>query len=338
MEAGPRALPKAAMRIALDVMGTDEAPAREIAGAAAALDADPELRIALVGDRRVVEDALGDRRDSDRIDVVHAPDRIDASESPAYALRRRPRSSIGVGLELQRSREADAFVSAGPTGAVMAASLLLLRPLEGVDRPTVGTPFPTAGGVTLVVDAGANIECKPQNLVQFARLGAIHMQDLEGVAAPRVGLLNVGAEATKGTDLLQEAHRRLADSGLDFVGNVEGSDIMRHACDVLVCDGFVGNILLKFYESVGGVLVESLRGRLRPEWIGPEIEGVFRALEYAEYGGAPLLGINGVSIVCHGRSSARAIATAIGVAARSVRSGMVSHIARDLAANRNGFR
>ncbi len=322
----------------MDAMGTDDAPSREVAGAVSATKADPALEVVLVGDRHMIESAMRDFGQPDRLDIVHAPDRISASESAAYALRRRPRSSISVGLGLQRAEEADAFVSAGPTGAVMAASLLLLRRLEGVDRPTVATPFPTSGGVTLVLDAGANIECKPQHLVQFARLGAIYMQDLEGVSAPRVGLLNVGSEASKGTDVLQEAHRQLAASDLNFVGNVEGSDIMGHACDVLVCDGLVGNILLKFYESVGDFLVNSVRDRMRPEWIGPEIESVFRTLEYAEYGGAPLLGINGVSVIGHGRSSPKAIAAAIGVAARTVRSGMVSHIARDLATNRNDRR
>ena len=324
------------MRIALDAMGTDGAPSSEVAGALEAVESDPRLRVMLIGDEEVVAGALSLSGGHDRITVVHAPDRIGASEAPAYALRRWPRSSISVGLGLQKRREADAFVSAGSTGAVMAASLLLLRPLEGVDRPTLGTPFPTSGGVTLVVDGGANIECKPQSLVQFARLGAIYMQDLLGVLNPRVALLNVGTEAVKGTEVLQDAHRLLAGSGLNFVGNVEGHDIVRHACDVLVCDGLIGNILLKFYESIGGFLVDNLRSRLQPECINPDIEGVFRVFEYAEYGGAPLLGVNGVSIICHGSSSPKAICTAIGVAARSVRSGMVSHIARDLASEKDG--
>ena len=319
------------MRIALDAMGTDHAPSSEVAGAVAAVEADAALEVILVGDEAVVTRSLNRFPAHERITVVHAPDRITPGDAPVAALRRSPRSSIGVGLGLQKSGEADAFVSAGSTGAVMAASLLLLRPLAGVDRPPVGTLFPTCGDPTFVVDAGANIECKPQQLVQFARLGAIYMHDLRGVRSPRVGLLNVGAEVVKGTGELQDAHRLLAGSGLNFVGNVEGRDIIRHACDVLVCDGFVGNILLKFYESVAGFLVDNLRSRLQPECVDPEIEDVFRIFDYAEYGGAPLLGVNGVSIICHGESPPRAISAAIGVASRAVRSGMVSHIARDLA-------
>ncbi len=324
------------MRIALDAMGTDSAPSSEVVGAVEAVKADPGLRVLLVGDEAVVAKSLGrcsDGRDldRDRITVVHAPDQITSNDAPASAFRRRPRSSISVGLGLQKRGEADAFVSAGSTGAVMAGSLLVLRALAGVDRPTVGALLPTSRGPTLLVDAGANVDCKPHHLLQFSRLGAVYMHDLQGVRSPRVGLLNVGAEAVKGSEVVQEAHRLLAESDLDFVGNIEGRDIIHHACDVLVCDGFCGNILLKFYESVAGFLVHNLRSRMDPDRLDPDLEDVFRVFDYAEYGGAPLLGVNGVSIICHGKSPPRAISAAIGVAARAVRSGMVAHIARDLA-------
>lgn len=323
------------MRIALDAMGTDEAPSSEVAGAVAAVRADPDVQVMLVGDETALADSLSRYPRQKRITVVHAPDRIMDSDAPTSALRR-PRSSINVGLSLQKDGEADAFVSAGSTGAVMAASVVLLRPLRGVDRPPVATVFPTDHGLTLVADVGANIECKPRQLVEFARLGAIYMQDLQGLENPSVGLLNVGTESGKGTEVLQAAHRLLGESGLNFIGNVEGGDILRHACDVAVCDGFTGNILLKFYESVAAFVVRKLTPGLRGNGLRAEIQDRLRDLDYAEHGGAPLLGVNGVSVICHGKSSPRAIKAGIGVAARAVRSGLVAHMARDLAAAREG--
>ena len=319
------------MRIALDAMGTDGAPANEVAGAVRAVGADPDLAVLLVGDEDVLDQSLSGHAASSRIDVVHAPDRITSADAPASAFRRRPRSSISVGLGLQQRGEADAFVSAGATGAVMAGSLFMLRSLAGVARPTVGALLPTSRGPTLLVDAGANIECKPRHLLQFARLGTIYMHDVQGVSAPRVGLLNVGAEPGKGSEMVQEAHHLLSRSDLRFVGNMEGRDIIDHSCDVLVCDGFVGNVLLKFYESVAGFLVHHHRSRMDPAGLDPDLEEVFRVFDYTEYGGAPLLGVNGVSIICHGESPPKAIGAAIAVAARAVRNGMVAHMARDLA-------
>jgi phosphate acyltransferase len=322
------------VRIALDAMGTDGAPSSEIAGAVAALrDLEPDIEILLVGDRDRVEEGLAVLSDlpRDRLSLVHAPDRVTAGDSPASAIRRKPNSSIAVGLRLQKEGEADAFVSAGSTGAVMAASLVLLRPLPGVDRPAIGTLLPTADRPALMLDAGANVDCKPHHLVQFARLGTIYAQDLMGISSPRVALLNIGEEPEKGDELSVETHGLLRESGLNFVGNVEGRDIIRGACDVLVCDGFVGNVLLKFYESVASLVIQLLTRELRRTGTALELDEVFRVLDYAEYGGAPLLGVNGVSIICHGQSTPKAIRNAIGVAARAVRSRMVSHIARELA-------
>lgn len=314
------------MRIALDAMGTDQAPSVEIEGAIAALDLDPDLRIVLVGPTDQLRDEVRPLSESDRLSYRHAPDRITASDSPASAVRKKPDSSIAIGLQLQVDGEVDAFVSAGSTGAVMAGSLLRLRPLAGVDRPTVGTLLPTPAGPTLMLDSGANIDCKAHHLLQFARLGAIYMEDLQAVSRPRVGLLNVGSEPGKGTEVVQEAYGLLSQCGLNFVGNIEGRDVIRHACDVLVCDGFPGNVLLKFYESVAGYLIDHLRDRLKTD----EQDEVFRSFDYSEYGGAPLLGVNGVTIICHGGSSPKAITNAIGVAAQAVRSEMVSHMAREL--------
>jgi glycerol-3-phosphate acyltransferase PlsX len=322
------------VRIALDAMGTDEAPASEIAGALQALDDGPaELTIVLVGDRATIESALAGapsevRR---RVDIVHAPERILPGESPAQAVRRRPDSSIVSGIRLLKERAADAFVSAGSTGAVMAASLILLRPLPGVARPAIGTLLPTSGRPTLMLDAGANVDCKPQHLLQFAQLGVIYAQDLMGVDRPRVGLLNIGEEPGKGDELSVEAHALLAASGYNFVGNLEGRDIIRGACDVLVCDGFVGNVLLKFYESVAEFIISLLTREMERVGSRMDLQEVFRVLDYAEIGGAPLLGVNGVSIICHGQSPPKAIRNAIAVARRAVDSRMVDHIARELA-------
>ena len=318
------------MRIALDAMGTDGAPVNEITGVIEALsdsDSDPELEVILVGDEEVIQDGLARHNGypSDRLSVIHAPDRVSSGDSPATVVRRKPNSSIVVGLELQKAGKADAFISAGSTGAVMAASLFILRPLEGVDRPAIGAMVPTAKGSLLLVDAGANINCKPHQILQFARLGAVYAEHLMELDDPRVGLLNIGIEPGKGDELAVAAHGLLSESNLNFIGNVEGREIIRGDCDVLVCDGFVGNVLLKFYESVASFIVHLLKQGIDGLDATSDLDEVFRVLDYTETGGAPLLGLNGVSIICHGSSPPKAIRNAINVAARAVRSSMVRH-------------
>ncbi len=318
------------MRIALDAMGTDLAPEPEVAGAIEALRAYPgdDVEIVLVGDEEVVRAELA-RHDEipAGLSVHHAPDRVLATDPPASVIRRKPESSIVVGLRLHKEGEADAFVSAGSTGAVMASSLFTLRPIPGVDRPPVGAMLPTAKDLCLLLDAGANIGCKPQHLAQFAHLGSVYAHDAMGRAEPRVGLLNIGEEPGKGDELTTETYELLQqDSGIRFIGNIEGRDIVRGDCDVIVCDGFVGNILLKFYESVAGYIVDLLRTELdKVPDRKVDLDHVFRVLDYAEYGGAPLLGLGGVSIICHGGSPPKAIHNALAVAARAVRSGLVEH-------------
>jgi glycerol-3-phosphate acyltransferase PlsX len=323
------------MRIALDAMGTDSAPDPEVQGALQALaDLESDIEIVLVGDEAALRAAVSRHgRIPDRLSFEHASDRVTAEDSPASVIRKKPNSSIVVGLKLHQQGEADAFVSAGSTGAIMATSLFTLRPLPGVDRPAVGTLLPTLGSPCLLIDAGANVDCKPQHLVQFAHLGSVYMRDAIGVAEPRVALLNIGEEPGKGNEVVAETHELLArEPGIRFVGNVEGRDIIQDTCDVLVCDGFVGNVLLKFYESVAAVIVAMLRKQLDGRDVGTLFDEVFRVLDYAEYGGAPLLGVGGVSIICHGESSPKAIRNALGVAARAVRSDMVRHSAQDVTA------
>ena len=322
------------MRIVLDAMGTDDAPRIEVAGAIEALrEHESDVELILVGDREVIDAELARHEVvPNRISVHHAPDRVQADDSPASVIRTKPNSSIVVGLELQRKRDADAFVSAGSTGAVMATSLFKLRPLPGVDRPTIGTLLPTAEEQCLLVDAGANVDCKPQHLVQFAHLGNIYAREIMGRTKPRIALLNIGKERGKGDELSAAAYEVLnSEDSLNFVGNLEGRDIIEGVCDVVVCDGFVGNVLLKFYESVAQFIVSLIKtelGALTENSL--DFDRIFRILDYSETGGAPLLGVGGVSVICHGGSSAKAIRNAIRVAAQAVRSDMVVQTANRL--------
>ena len=321
------------MRIALDAMGTDRHPAVEVEGAVQALrETTGDLRVALVGDEAAIRkelDRLGESAD-DRLTVIHAPERIAPGEPAVTAVRRKPGSSIVMGLNLQKEGEVDAFVSAGSTGAVMAASLFILRPLPGVDRPAIATLLPTATGPVVMLDAGANVDCKPSHLLQFARLGTVYAHDVLGRERPRVGLLNIGEEPEKGNELSVETHRLLSETDLNFVGNVEGRDIITGVCDVLVTDGFVGNVLLKFYESVAGFVFGLLRGEVADQGAEDRIERATRMLDYAEYGGAPLLGVNGISIICHGGSPPKAIANALKAAMAASDAHMIGHIRQEV--------
>ncbi len=314
-------------------MGTDAAPTAEVAGAVSALQSpESDVEIVLVGDSGVLEAELAKHTEfpSERLSIVHASERVLPGEPPSTVLRRKPDSSIAVGVRLHKEGKADAFISAGSTGAVMAASLFILRALEGVDRPAIGTVVPTAGGPLLLLDAGANVDCKPHQLVQFAHLGKVYAQDLMGIPDPRIALLNIGEEPTKGDELAVATYESLMESGLNFIGNVEGRGIVEGGCDVLVCDGFVGNVLLKFYESVASFIVGLLTNALGDAHSGHDLEEVFRLLDYTETGGAPLLGVNGIPIICHGGSPPKAIENAIRVADRAAKASMVSHFVREM--------
>jgi glycerol-3-phosphate acyltransferase PlsX len=324
------------VRIALDAMGTDRHPAVEVEGAVLAVRELPaDFDVVLVGDADRIEGELSRWPDAprDRFEVVHAPDTIRPGEGAATAVRRRPQSSIVVGLGLHREGRADAFVSAGSTGAVMAASIFLLGALPGVIRPAVATILPTAAQPLLLIDSGANVDCRPAHLAQFARLGSIYVEDIWRRPRPRVGLLNIGEEPAKGNEVTVEAYRLLRTSGLNFVGNVEGRDVIKGVCDVLVTDGFAGNVLLKFYESVTGFIHGLFSAELARARIALDLDDVFRVFDYTEYGGAPLLGVNGVTIICHGGSPPRAIRNAVRVARQAIETKMVGHIERDVVAH-----
>jgi glycerol-3-phosphate acyltransferase PlsX len=259
------------------------------------------------------------------------------TDKPSAVLRAKANSSMAVGLRLQATGDSDAFVSAGNTGAQMAASAFLLGRHAGLARPAIGTLFPTARKPVVVLDSGANVDCSAEELVQFARIGAVYAEDMLGRAAPSVGLLSIGEEPEKGNAAVKEAHQLLArEPGLNFLGNVEGRDIPVGACDrgpidVVVCDGFVGNVLLKFYESLAPTLMQVFARAFHAE--REAMAEAFRDLDYSEYGGAPLLGVKGVSIISHGKSDARAIKNAIGVAVRAVDSQMSEHVGRRLASS-----
>lgn len=328
------------VRIALDAMGSDNAPQVEIEGAALALqELPPGFRLQLVGRPPVIEAALAafPAIDRARIEIVDAPDVVGMGEKPLAAIRSKPRSSIMVGLGLQKAGHSDAFVSAGNTGAVMAASTLLLRLHAGVQRAAIGALLPTATQPLLLLDAGANVDCDARELVGFAQLGALYARDVLGRPEPVVGLLNIGEEDEKGSGVVKEAHHLLRSAtGFRYVGNVEGRDVPTgesrgRPLDVVACDGFVGNVVLKFYESAARVFVKLLKQALPDVLQRPEMGDVLRILDYATYGGAPLLGVQGVSIICHGSSPAKAIKNAIRVAVQAVASNLSQDIGVEFA-------
>lgn len=328
------------IRVALDAMGGDGAPGPEVAGAILALrELPPDFELTLVGRTADVEAELARYPgvDRSRLRVVEAPDVITMADRPLAAVRKKPNSSLVVGLNLHRSGEVDAIISAGNTGATLAGSTILLGLHDGVDRAAVASPFPIPGGSVLVVDAGANVDCTSKELVNFARLGTIYMRDLVGVAEPKVGLLNVGEEDEKGGAIVRETHQLLKQQPrIRYIGNIEGRDIVvphpRHGqIDVVVCDGFVGNAVLKFYESMGALVTRLLTKESPDLLAAKELAPLMRFLDYSEYGGAPLLGVRGVSIIAHGASTASAIKNAIRRAVVSVSRGLSAHTATEMA-------
>jgi glycerol-3-phosphate acyltransferase PlsX len=328
------------IRVAVDAMGGDSAPRTEVAGVLEALAGQPDgFLIQLVGRSSAIEAELARHPgvDRGRLELHEAPDVIGMSEKPLQAVRKKPNSSLVVGLALQRDGRSDAFISAGNTGAMLAGSTMLLGLHDGVERATVATLFPTGGDPVLVLDGGANLDCSPRELLGFAFLGTVYMRDIMGRATPAVGLLNVGEEEEKGTAIVREAHQLLKKAlRINYVGNIEGRDILpgpqqRIRVDVVVCDGFVGNIVLKFYESSARVFVGLLKNRIPDVFNRPEMADLNRVLDYSTYGGAPLLGVKGVSIVCHGSSSSNAIKNAIKVAVQAARAGLSQHIGAEFA-------
>jgi glycerol-3-phosphate acyltransferase PlsX len=319
-------------------MGGDHAPDVVVDGAVQAVR-ELGVSVILVGPEDDLRARLGKAGSGLEIEVVNTTQVVEMDEHPANAVRQKPDSSMVVGVRLVREGRAQAFVSAGNTGAVMAAGLFELRRITGVHRPALAGVFPTRKGGTLVIDIGANADSKPEYLAQFAVMGSTYMEGVFGVRRPKVGLLSNGEEETKGSALVQAAHPLLKALPINFVGNVEGKEIPTGDVDVVVCDGFVGNVVLKLSEGLAGAITGLIREEINASLVSklfaagvlPAFRRVRKRLDYAEYGGAPLLGLNGVCIVAHGRSNALAIKNAVRVAAQAVESDVVGTIARGLA-------
>ena len=330
------------MKIALDAVGGDHGLTPNIDGAVQAATAFG-VELFLVGPAEKIRAELSSRgigAGDPRFEVVDAPDVVAMDEEPASACRTKPRSSIMVCGELVAAGRAAGMVSAGHSGATMAAvTLWHLKRIPGVLRPAIAVPIPTPKGVTLLLDAGANVDCKPWHLVQFATMGVLLARHTYGIAKPTVGLLTIGEEEGKGNELVKEAFIQLKASGLDFAGSVEGRDVPSGKTDVVVCDGFVGNVLVKTMEGTAAAVVNLLKAELTSKWKyrlpALALRGPFarmkKKLSYDEYGGAPLVGVDGVVIVCHGSSNARAIAHAVRAAAKTAQSGMVAALRDALA-------
>src|SRR5436305_2464350 len=333
----------ATIRVALDAMGGDYAPAETVLGAVQAAR-DYQMGVILVGDEAAIRQELTkhDVRDLD-LPIIHTTEAIGMDEHPAKAVRLKKNASMTLALQQVKDGAALGTVSAGNSGAMMAASLFTLKRLPGVDRPALGGVFPTKEGVCLVIDMGANTDCKPEYLLQFALMGSIYIERIFHVASPRIGLLANGEEESKGNQQVIEAHQLLkanaATLGLNFIGNVEGRDIPAGGADVVVCDGFVGNVVLKLSEGLAETLLGLLRtqmtsttvSKLAAAILRPGLRKVFRRLDYAEYGGVPLLGINGSAIISHGRSNAKAIKNALRVARQTAETNVAGAIAEGLA-------
>jgi len=323
------------MRIAVDAMGGDYAPSEIIRGALEALALDKDLHIVLVGHENEIKRHLPAeilKTGESQISIVHCGEVIGMDEHPATAYRRKKNASITVATRMVKEKHTQAVVSAGSTGAQMVAALFGLGRLEGIDRPAIGTVLPTLQGHALLLDAGANADCKPDNLVQFAKMGKVYAEKILGISNPRVALVNIGEEETKGNELTIKTYELLKmQPGLNFTGNIEGRDILSGKANVLVCDGFVGNTILKVVEGTASALftllkeelTSGVKNKIGAYLLKPGLKKFKARLDYAEYGGAPLLGVKGVSIICHGSSKAEAIKNAIRVAKECVESNFV---------------
>lgn len=329
------------MKIAIDAMGGDYAPEAIIhGGVEAAKSGKGEYEVVFVGDESTISSILSRhfRIQEYPISIIHASQKIEMGESPTAALKKKPDASVVVAMELHTQGKVDAVVTAGHTGASMASAFFSLGRIKGVRRPAIGSLIPHGQGVTLLIDVGANLECKPIHLLQFGVMGDIYMKNVYHIAEPKVGLLNIGEEATKGREIHKEGNILLAESNLNFVGNVEGRDIMSGLVDVIVCEGFIGNIVLKFAESFNGVYSKTLKRKIGKKvfsnvgafLLKPTFKRLRRIYDYEEYGGAPLLGINGTCMICHGSSTPKAIMHAVIEASSMIKQRVNEKISQEL--------
>lgn len=323
------------MRIALDAFGSDNAPFPEVEGAVLAIKEDLCSHVVLVGDEETLQRELGKFYfDPSRISILHASQRIEMGDHASASVRSKKDSSLVKAVKLHHDGLADVMVSAGNTGAVMSASLFQYGRIRNVDRPAIAVVFPAQEGHQILLDMGATVDCTADNLLQFAHLGSMYYEYFFSNPRPRISLLNIGEESAKGNAITKQAHQLLVgDKDLNFTGNIEGKDILRGITDVIVCDGFVGNVVLKTVEGVGFSIFEILKEQINKDWIAkigamlsyPVYSYMKKKLDHTEYGGALLVGLNGISVVSHGRSNAKAIKNALRFADRIAASGFVEH-------------
>ena len=327
------------MRIALDAMGGDHAPAVTVEGAVLAAKSSKD-EIILVGPKALLEAELAKHTlKTGRLSIHNADEVIGMDEQPAQAVRQKKDSSMVVAAKLAAEGKADAFVSAGNSGATMASALLNMKRLPGVSRPAILTVFPTISGVCAMLDVGANVDCKPKHLLQFAIMGSVYMKETFAIERPRVGLLSIGEEETKGNELTLAAYELLKNSGLNFIGNAEGNDITRGNADIVVCDGFVGNMLLKFGEGVAEMMLKLVKQEFKAHplawaslpFLWAALKDLRKKVDYSEQGGAPLLGVDGVCLIGHGRSDSKAIKNAILAASKFAGKNINKEISQELA-------
>ena len=330
------------MRIALDAMGGDLGPELLIDGALSAIDKRRDLEVVLLGPEELLKEQVAQRAGSGNgtgsLSIVHAPQTVSMHESPVDAVRKKKDSTVMVGFDLVKNGQADAVVSAGNSGATMAAAVRKLGRLKGISRPGIASLFPTLKDPVMLMDIGANVDCRSRHLFEFAIMASSCSGVLLNIDRPRIGLLSIGEESGKGNALIKKTHDMLKSSSLNFIGNVEGRDVYKGDVDVIVCDGFVGNISLKISEGLAEAAMEmlkveimkSLRAKIGYLFIRKAFAAFRKRVDYAEYGGAPLLGINGVGIICHGTSSSVAICNAIGEAANMVENRVNESILRSL--------
>lgn len=326
------------MKIAVDAMGGDYAPEEIVKGAIQGALVYPELEVILVGQPARIEEFLPSTGRPNNISLKEATEVVAMDDHPAQAVRKKKDSSIVVATRMVKEGEADALISAGSTGAQMAAALLGLGRIKGIDRPAIATVLPTLEGGKLVLDVGANPDAKPEHLVQYAMMGSIYAERILGIKKPKVGLLNIGTEETKGNELTLATYPLLKEAPLNFVGNIEGRDVPYGRADVVVCEGFVGNVFLKATEGLAGALFQLIKEKITATpvrklgalAIKPGLKEIGKMMDYAEYGGAPLLGVNGISIICHGSSNEKAIFNAIRVAKECVESRFIEGIKEEL--------